>query len=65
MLRRFLTDCKCDMLIIQCAYICRNKRTYADHDEYSALGIAMEDVKVVNGLECKMACNSSKVSLYL
>lgn len=38
---------------------------YADHDEYSALGKAMEDVKVVNGLECKMACNSSKVSLYL
>ncbi|KAK1383711.1 paired amphipathic helix protein Sin3-like 2 [Heracleum sosnowskyi] len=43
----------------------RNKRTYADHDEYSALGIAMEDVKVVNGLECKMACNSSKISYVL
>ena len=34
----------------------------ANHDEYSTIGIAMEDVKVVNGLECKMACSSSKVS---
>ncbi|KAM7506675.1 hypothetical protein LguiA_017128 [Lonicera macranthoides] len=44
----------------------RNKRKFADLDECSAICMAMEDVRMVNGLECKMACNSSKslVSLY-
>lgn len=42
-------------------YVCRNKRKFADPDECSAICMAMEDVRMVNGLECKMACNSSKV----
>ncbi|WOG93367.1 hypothetical protein DCAR_0312651 [Daucus carota subsp. sativus] len=49
-----------DRIILQ-----RNKRMCANHDEYSTIGIAMEDVKVVNGLECKMACSSSKISYVL
>ncbi|KAH7532571.1 hypothetical protein FEM48_Zijuj04G0034500 [Ziziphus jujuba var. spinosa] len=42
----------------------RNKRRYACLDEFSAIAIAMEGVEVVNGLECKIACNSSKVCCF-
>ncbi|KAG4395714.1 hypothetical protein GLYMA_19G016300v4 [Glycine max] len=38
----------------------RNKRQYGNLDELSAICSAMEGVKVVNGLECKIACSSSK-----
>ncbi|CAK7328041.1 unnamed protein product [Dovyalis caffra] len=38
----------------------RNKQKYADLDEFSALSMAMEGVKMFNGLECKVACNSCK-----
>lgn len=41
--------------------ICRNKLKYGDLDELAATSLAMEGVKVINGLECKIACNSSKV----
>ena len=41
--------------------ICRNKRQFGALDELSAISTAMEDVQVINGLECKVACNSSKV----
>lgn len=40
---------------------CRNKRQFSDMDESAALSAAMEDVLVVNGLEYKMSCSSSKV----
>ncbi|GAB4831786.1 hypothetical protein Ancab_005798 [Ancistrocladus abbreviatus] len=40
----------------------RNKRKYAGLDEYSAIFSAMEGVQLFNGLECKIACNSSKIS---
>jgi len=40
----------------------RNKRKRADNDESTALCMAMEHVILVNGLECKMASNSSKVN---
>ncbi|XP_060959025.1 paired amphipathic helix protein Sin3-like 2 isoform X2 [Cannabis sativa] len=43
----------------------RNKRKYTVLDESSAIAQAMEGVKVVNGLECKIACNSSKISYVL
>ncbi|BFG26777.1 hypothetical protein CerSpe_130510 [Prunus speciosa] len=43
----------------------RNKRKYAGQDESSAFCRAMEDVQLVNGLECKIACNSSKISYVL
>ncbi|KAK9272549.1 hypothetical protein L1049_002922 [Liquidambar formosana] len=43
----------------------RNKRKYAGLDEFSAACVAMEGVHVVNGLECKIACSSSKISYVL
>ncbi|XP_012568099.1 paired amphipathic helix protein Sin3-like 2 isoform X2 [Cicer arietinum] len=43
----------------------RNKPKYGDLDELSAICAVMEDVKVINGLECKIACNSSKISYVL
>ncbi|PSS30420.1 Paired amphipathic helix protein Sin3-like [Actinidia chinensis var. chinensis] len=46
-------------------FLHRNKRKYADLDESSVTCKAMEGVCVVNGLECKMACSSSKISYVL
>jgi len=46
-------------------FLQRSKRKYADLDESSAICKAMEGVCVVNGLECKMACSSSKISYVL
>ncbi|XP_057948540.1 paired amphipathic helix protein Sin3-like 4 isoform X2 [Malania oleifera] len=46
-------------------FLRRNKRKYTRGDEYSTTCLAMEGLKVVNGLECKIACNSSKVSYVL
>ncbi|CAH9088055.1 unnamed protein product [Cuscuta epithymum] len=43
----------------------RNKRKFSKLDESSALCMAMENVTILNGLECKMACSSSKVSYVL
>ncbi|KAJ7974484.1 Paired amphipathic helix SIN3-like protein [Quillaja saponaria] len=43
----------------------RNKYRYAGLDELSAICSAMEGSQVVNGLECKIACNSSKISYVL
>ncbi|KAJ7943566.1 Paired amphipathic helix protein Sin3-like [Quillaja saponaria] len=44
-------------------YLRRNKCKYAHGDEIPSQ--AMEGLQVVNGLECKIACNSSKVSYVL
>ncbi|XP_044469027.1 paired amphipathic helix protein Sin3-like 2 [Mangifera indica] len=43
----------------------RNKRKYASLDESSATCMAMEDVQLVNGLECRIACNSYKITYVL
>ncbi|OIT33725.1 PREDICTED: paired amphipathic helix protein Sin3-like 2 isoform X2 [Nicotiana attenuata] len=43
----------------------RNKRKHTDHDVSSALCTVMENIILVNGLECKMASNSSKISYVL
>ncbi|BAU01122.1 hypothetical protein VIGAN_11028300 [Vigna angularis var. angularis] len=43
----------------------RNKRKYGNLDELSAICSAMEGVKVINGLECKISCNSSKFHLQI
>lgn len=43
----------------------RTKGKYADLDECSAVCTAMKDVQVFNGLECKIACNTSKISYVL
>ncbi|KAK8534022.1 hypothetical protein V6N12_047422 [Hibiscus sabdariffa] len=41
----------------------RNKKRYANLDEFAATCLAMEGVELVNGLENKIACNSYKISL--
>lgn len=46
-------------------FLRRNKRKYARGDEFSVACQAMEGLQVVNGLECKIACSSSKVSYVL
>ncbi|KAL7611565.1 hypothetical protein Lser_V15G07715 [Lactuca serriola] len=43
----------------------RNKRQFSGMDESSAISAAMEGVHVVNGLEYKMSCSSSKISYVL
>ncbi|KAG7981890.1 hypothetical protein I3843_04G021300 [Carya illinoinensis] len=43
----------------------RNKQTDASVDEYFASCMAMEGTHTVSGLECKIACNSSKISYVL
>eukprot|EP01018_Ginkgo_biloba_P002349 Gb_35988 [translate_table: standard] len=43
----------------------KNKRKYASDDEYSSTYKAMKGVRVVNGLEYKISCNTSKVSYVL
>ncbi|MCE2055418.1 hypothetical protein HAX54_042548 [Datura stramonium] len=52
-------------VLLQEDSIYRNKRKHADHDESTAFCMAMEHVVLVNGLECKMASNSSKISYVL
>lgn len=46
-------------------FLQRNKRKYADLDESVSLCKAIECIHVVNGLECKMTCTSSKISYVL
>ncbi|XWS34893.1 hypothetical protein CRYUN_Cryun21dG0076100 [Craigia yunnanensis] len=46
-------------------FLKRNIRKCVGGDELSSTCQAIEGLKVVNGLECKIACNSSKVSYVL
>ncbi|PSR88338.1 Paired amphipathic helix protein Sin3-like [Actinidia chinensis var. chinensis] len=46
-------------------FLRRNKRKYELGDEFSATSQAMKGLRVTNGLECKIACSSSKVSYVL
>ncbi|KAJ8451723.1 hypothetical protein Cgig2_018357 [Carnegiea gigantea] len=41
-------------------FLKRNKRKYAGGDEIAGASPAMEGVQIVNGLECKIACTTSK-----
>ncbi|KAL1828774.1 paired amphipathic helix protein Sin3-like 3 isoform X2 [Daucus carota subsp. sativus] len=43
----------------------RNKRKFACEDEISVTSQAMEGLQIFNGLECKISCNSYKVSYVL
>ncbi|KAL5806692.1 hypothetical protein ACOSQ4_029425 [Xanthoceras sorbifolium] len=43
----------------------RNKHKYAGLDELSALCQAMDGVQLVNGLECRIACSSCKITYVL
>jgi len=49
----------CLGLIVSCSP--RNKRKHSNNDEPSDSLKAMDDIKVVNGLECKISCKTSKV----
>ncbi|KAH1239232.1 Paired amphipathic helix protein Sin3-like 3 [Glycine max] len=40
-------------------YLKRNKRKYAISDEYSSQ--TLDGLQIINGLECKIACSSSKI----
>ncbi|KAG5091420.1 hypothetical protein JHK82_050198 [Glycine max] len=40
-------------------YLKRNKRKYAISDEYSSQ--TLDGLEIINGLECKIVCNSSKI----
>ncbi|KAI3954048.1 hypothetical protein MKW98_017872 [Papaver atlanticum] len=46
-------------------FLHRNKRKYACGEEISGAYNAMDGVRVVNGLECKISCVTSKVSYVL
>ncbi|KAK4598272.1 hypothetical protein RGQ29_015659 [Quercus rubra] len=46
-------------------FLRRNIHKYANGDEFSTTCQAMEGLQVLNGLECKIACTSSKVSYVL
>jgi paired amphipathic helix protein Sin3a len=46
-------------LIVSCSP--RNKRKHSNNDEPSDSLKAMDGIKVVNGLECKISCKTSKV----
>ncbi|XP_009415815.2 paired amphipathic helix protein Sin3-like 4 isoform X1 [Musa acuminata AAA Group] len=46
-------------------FLRRNKRKYGDDDEYASTYKAMSRFQVINGLECKISCSSSKVSYVL
>lgn len=46
-------------------FLARNKRKYACDDEYASTCKAMKGVRVVNGLEYKITCSTSKVSYVL
>ncbi|XP_077237908.1 paired amphipathic helix protein Sin3-like 3 [Tasmannia lanceolata] len=46
-------------------FLRRNKRKYSCDDKFSATCKVMEGVHLFNGLECKISCNSSKMSYFL
>ncbi|KAJ8457998.1 hypothetical protein OPV22_030924 [Ensete ventricosum] len=46
-------------------FLRRNKRKYGDDDEYASTYKAMSRFQVINGLECKISCSSSKVSGFI
>nr|CAD1838271.1 unnamed protein product [Ananas comosus var. bracteatus] len=46
-------------------FLVRNKRRYGSINDYSTTFKAMDGIQIINGLECKISCNSSKVSYVL
>nr|CAA71002.2 pSbaNS5 protein [Sorghum bicolor] len=54
-----------DKKLSEGVYLGRNKRKYSNNDEPSDSLKAMDSIKVVNGLECKISCKTSKVSYVL
>ncbi|PAN31812.1 hypothetical protein PAHAL_5G444600 [Panicum hallii] len=54
-----------DKKLSEGVYLGRNKRKHSNNDEPSDSLKAMDGIKVVNGLECKISCKTSKVSYVL
>ncbi|KAK3163676.1 hypothetical protein QOZ80_1AG0006720 [Eleusine coracana subsp. coracana] len=54
-----------DKKLSEGVFLVRNKRKHSNNDEPSDSMKALEDIKVVNGLECKISCKTSKVSYVL
>eukprot|EP01018_Ginkgo_biloba_P004031 Gb_11760 [translate_table: standard] len=46
-------------------FLPRNKRKYASDDEYNTMSNVLQQFQLVNGLEYKMSCNTSKASYVL
>jgi hypothetical protein len=55
-----VSDWNCCSCLTSC-YSPRNKRKHSNNDEPSDSMKAMDGIKVVNGLECKISCKTSKV----
>ncbi|XP_062206253.1 paired amphipathic helix protein Sin3-like 4 [Phragmites australis] len=54
-----------DKKLSEGVFLVRNKRKHSNNDEPSDSLKAMDGIKVVNGLECKISCKTSKVSYVL
>ncbi|XP_062191512.1 paired amphipathic helix protein Sin3-like 3 [Phragmites australis] len=54
-----------DKKLSEGVFLGRNKRKHSNNDEPSDSLKAMDGIKVVNGLECKISCKTSKVSYVL
>ncbi|KAL6848318.1 hypothetical protein ACP4OV_022446 [Aristida adscensionis] len=54
-----------DKKLCEGVFLRRNKRKHSNNDEPSDSLKAMDEIKVVNGLECKISCKTSKVSYVL
>ncbi|KAL0874369.1 hypothetical protein Bca101_024074 [Brassica carinata] len=65
LLKEFLSNSSGKKLVPQAIVLQRNMRGYSGLDDLAVACKAMEGVKVINGLECKMACSSYKISYVL
>jgi paired amphipathic helix protein Sin3a len=54
-----------DKKLSEGVFLVRNKRRQSNNDEPSDSMKAMDGIRVVNGLECKISCRTSKVSYVL
>jgi paired amphipathic helix protein Sin3a len=57
-----VSDWNCSSCLTSC-YSPRNKRKHLNNDEPSDSMKTMDGIKVVNGLECKISCKTSKVCI--
>ncbi|KAJ0229578.1 Paired amphipathic helix protein Sin3-like 2 [Hirschfeldia incana] len=63
--KEFLCNSSGKKLVPQAIVLQRNMRGYSGLDDLAIACKAMEGVKVINGLECKMSCSSYKISYVL
>ncbi|CAN6992829.1 unnamed protein product [Brassica oleracea var. botrytis] len=63
--KEFLSNSSGKKVVPQPILLQRNMRGYSGLDDLAVACKAMEGVKVINGLECKMSCSSYKISYVL